>query len=165
MALEIKEFATGKEWRLIFSGDVGRKGMAILNDPELPDAADILLLESTYGDRLHPTRDEAVRQLREVVRDTVRRRGKIIIPSFAVGRTQEIVYTLNELDANGEIPSLPVYVDSPLAVSATEVFRMHPEEWDDEVRTFLQEEAPQPVRQPQTSTTCGTQSTASGSTI
>jgi metallo-beta-lactamase family protein len=140
VALEIKEFGTGKEWRLIFSGDVGRKSMAILNDPELPDAADILLLESTYGARLHPTRDEAVRELRDVVRDAVRRRGKVIIPSFAVGRTQEIVYALNELDANGDIPTLPIYVDSPLAVSATEVFRMHPEEWDAEVRSFLQEE-------------------------
>ncbi|MCU0509036.1 MAG: MBL fold metallo-hydrolase [Anaerolineae bacterium] len=140
VALEIKEFATGKEWRLIFSGDLGRKGMAILKDPELPDAADILLLESTYGSRLHPTRDDAMKALRDVVRDTVKHRGKVIIPSFAVGRTQELVYALNELEANGDIPSLPVYVDSPLAVSATEVFRMHPEEWDDEVRAFLQEE-------------------------
>jgi len=140
VALDIKEFATGKEWRVIFSGDMGRKGMAILKDPELPDAADILLMESTYGNRLHPPRDEALKSLRDVVRDAVRRRGKVIIPSFAVGRTQEIVYALNELDANGDIPTLPVFVDSPLAVSATEVFRMHPEEWDDEVRAFLQEE-------------------------
>ncbi len=140
VALDIKEFSTGKEWRLIFSGDVGRNGMAILNDPELPDTADILLLESTYGSRLHPTRENARRALRDVVRDTVRHRGKVIIPSFAVGRTQELVYALNELEADGDIPSLPVYVDSPLAVSATEVFRMHPEEWDDEVRAFLQEE-------------------------
>ncbi len=75
-----------------------------------------------------------------MVRDTVRRRGKVIIPSFAVGRTQEIVYALNELDAEGDIPTLPIYVDSPLAVNATEVFRLHPEEWDDEVRKFLSEE-------------------------
>lgn len=139
VALDIKEFATGKQWRLIFSGDVGRSNMAILHDPDLPDAADILIMESTYGDRLHQTRDEARKALRDVIRDTVRRRGKIIIPAFAVGRTQEIVYALNTLAAEGDIPTLPIYVDSPLAVNATEVFRMHPEEWDQEVRGFLTE--------------------------
>lgn len=140
VALDINEFATGKRWRLIFSGDVGRPGMAILHDPDLPDAADILIMESTYGDRLHQARDEARKALRDVIRDTVRRRGKVIIPAFAVGRTQEIVYTLNTLAADGDIPALPIYVDSPLAVNATEVFRMHPEEWDEEVRAFLTEE-------------------------
>ena len=140
VALEIREFSTGKQWRLIFSGDVGRPGMAILKDPALPDAADILILESTYGSRLHPTRGEARKELRDVVRETVRRRGKVIIPSFAVGRTQELVYTLNQLEADGDIPTLPIYVDSPLAVNATEVFRLHPEEWDEEVATFLKEE-------------------------
>ena len=140
VALDIREFATGKQWRVIFSGDVGRPGMAILNDPELPDAADILILESTYGNRIHPTRGEAMQELRDVVRDTVRRRGKVIIPSFAVGRTQELVYALNQLEADGDIPSLPVFVDSPLAVNATEVFRLHPEEWDEEVAAFLRDE-------------------------
>ena len=140
VALDIKEFATGKQWRLIFSGDVGRPQMAILQDPELPDAADILLVESTYGDRLHQAKDIARKELRDVIRETVRRRGKVIIPAFAVGRTQEIVYTLNTLAADGDIPALPIFVDSPLAVNATEVFRMHPEEWDEEVRAFLAEE-------------------------
>jgi metallo-beta-lactamase family protein len=138
--LDIKEFATGKEWRLVYSGDVGRPGMAILNDPELPNGTDILIMESTYGARLHPSRGEAMKQLRDVVRDTIRRRGKVIIPAFAVGRTQELVYALNELEAEGDIPALPVYIDSPLAVNITEVFRLHPEEWDDEVREFLQDE-------------------------
>lgn len=137
VALDIREFASGKQWRLIFSGDVGRPGMAILRDPDLPDAADILIMESTYGDRRHQTRDEARKTLRDVVRDTVRRRGKLIIPAFAVGRTQEVVYALNTLAAEGDIPMLPIYVDSPLAVNATEVFRMHPEEWDEEVQSFL----------------------------
>ncbi len=140
VALDIREFATGKQWRLIFSGDVGRPGMAILNDPELPDAADILILESTYGNRLHATQAEARNELRDVVRETVRRRGKVIIPSFAVGRTQELVYALNQLEADGDIPSLPIFVDSPLAVNATEVFRLHPEEWDEEVAAFLRDE-------------------------
>jgi metallo-beta-lactamase family protein len=140
VALDIREFSTGKQWRIIFSGDVGRPEMAILPTPEQPDVADILIMESTYGGRIHASKDEARKQLRDVVRDTVRRRGKVIIPSFAVGRTQEIVYTLNLLAAEGDIPLVPVYVDSPLAVSATEVFRMHPEEWDEEVRAFLEGE-------------------------
>ncbi len=138
VTLDIREFATDKRWRLVFSGDVGRPGMAILADPELPTAADILIMESTYGDRLHQSREDARRELREVVRATVRRRGKVIIPAFAVGRTQEIIYALNQLEAEGDIPPLPIFVDSPLAVSATEVFRMHPEEWDEEVHAFLQ---------------------------
>lgn len=137
IALEIEEFATGKQWRLLFSGDLGRADMAILNDPELPDAADILILESTYGDRLHQSHADARKELRNVIRDTARRRGKVIIPAFAVGRTQEIVYALNQMIADGDLPDLPIFVDSPLAVSATEVFRMHPEEWDAEVQTFL----------------------------
>ncbi len=140
IALDIKEFATGKEWRLIFSGDVGRPNMAILNDPDLPDAADILIMESTYGDRQHQAKAAARKELREIVRETVRRGGKVIIPAFAVGRTQELVYALNTLAADGDIPTLPIYIDSPLAVNATEVFRMHPEAWDEDVRAFLVEE-------------------------
>jgi metallo-beta-lactamase family protein len=140
VTLQIKEFATGKEWRLVFSGDVGRAGMAILNDPEKPEPADILIIESTYGDRLHQGREEARKKLRDIVRDTAKRRSKVIIPSFAVGRTQELVYTLNDLEADGDIPTIPIFVDSPLAVSATEVFRMHPEEWDAETRQFLAED-------------------------
>lgn len=137
VVLDIKEFATGKAWRLIFSGDVGRPNMAILKDPELPDAADILILESTYGDRIHQTHGDAEKMLRNVIRDAARKRGKVIIPAFAVGRTQEVVYALNQLTTEGDIPAVPTFVDSPLAVSATEVFRMHPEEWDAEVRVLL----------------------------
>jgi metallo-beta-lactamase family protein len=139
LALDIKEFATGKQWRLTYSGDLGRPGMAILPDPEQPEAADVLLMESTYGDRLHQEKDEARRELRDIVRDAMRHRGKVIIPAFAVGRTQEIVYTLNQLESEGDIPSVPIFVDSPLAVNATEVFRMHPEEWDKETKAFLAE--------------------------
>ena len=96
-------------------------------------------MESTYGARLHGHYEAAQRRLREVVCRTARRKGKVIIPSFAVGRTQEIVYALNQLDARGDIPEIPVYVDSPLAVNATDVFRMHPESWDTNVRTFLED--------------------------
>ena len=137
VALEITERSTGKHWRLVFSGDVGRKDAPILCDPEPLGPADIVIMESTYGDRMHGAYRDAKAKLQEVVRTTVRRKGKIIVPAFAVGRTQEIVYALNELESDGDIPGLPVYVDSPLAVSATEVFRMHPEDWDQEVRDFL----------------------------
>jgi metallo-beta-lactamase family protein len=137
VALDLTETATGKHWRLVFSGDIGRKDMPILWPPETPEAIDLLIMESTYGDRLHGTAEEARKKLQGVVRATARRRGKIIIPAFAVGRTQEIVYALNQLEAGGDIPPLSVFVDSPLAVNVTEVFRIHPDEWDEEVRAFM----------------------------
>ncbi len=140
VALEIDERETGKHWRLVFSGDIGREEVEILKPPEQPGAADIVIMESTYGDRLHGTYQDALRQLREVVNSTAKRRGKVIIPAFAVGRTQEIVYGLNQLDAEGDIPELPIFVDSPLAVNATDVFRMHPEAWNREVQSFLTED-------------------------
>ena len=137
--LEIEEFGSGKSWRLVFSGDLGREEIALLRSPAIAAQADLLIMESTYGARLHGRYDQAQRRLREVVCETARRRGKVIIPSFAVGRTQEIVYALNQLDASGDIPEIPVYVDSPLAVNATDVFRMHPESWDSNVQTFQED--------------------------
>ncbi|MCC6167071.1 MAG: MBL fold metallo-hydrolase [Caldilineaceae bacterium] len=138
--LEIDEHSSGKRWRLAFSGDIGRDNSALLNDPERFHEADIVIMESTYGDKLHEDRARARRALRNVINETSRRSGKVIIPAFAVGRTQEIVYALNQLDADGDIPDLPVYVDSPLAVNATDVFRMHPEAWREDVREFLLED-------------------------
>jgi metallo-beta-lactamase family protein len=138
--LEIREHSTGKTWRLIFSGDLGRAEASILHSPEPPADADLLIMESTYGDRLHGPYDAARKQLRDVISATARRRGKVIIPAFAVGRTQELVYALHQLDAEGDIPPIPVFVDSPLAVNATDIFRMHPEEWNEEVQAFLTED-------------------------
>lgn len=135
--LDIREQASGKEWRVVFSGDIGRRESPILNPPEAPPAADIVIMESTYGDKLHEPYASARKELRNIINATARRRGKVIIPAFAVGRTQEIVYALNQLDVTGDIPELPVFVDSPLAVNATDVFRMHPEGWSPEVQTFL----------------------------
>ncbi len=140
VVLDINEHATGKQFRLVFSGDVGRDAIAILPPPETVDSADILIMESTYGNRLHGTITQARQRLEEVVSQTAKRRGKVIIPSFAVGRTQELVYTLNQLAAVGDIPELSIFVDSPLAVNATDVFRLHPEEWDADVQDFLNEE-------------------------
>ena len=138
--LEIQEHATGRQWRLAFSGDIGRSEISILRPPETLAAADIVIMESTYGDRLHGTYEAAGKELRRTVSLTARRHGKVIIPAFAVGRTQEIIYALNQLDSRGDIPEVPVFVDSPLAVDATDVFRMHPEAWNEEVQRFLTEE-------------------------
>lgn len=140
VALEIHDRESGKDIRLVFSGDIGREKSSILRDLEPVGDADLVIMESTYGDRLHEDMGQARRTLRNVVNKTARRSGKVIIPAFAVGRTQEVVYALNQLDASGDIPSVPVYVDSPLAVNATDVFRMHPEAWNQEVRDFLMED-------------------------
>ncbi len=133
--LDIEE--DGQKRRLIFSGDLGRKDTPILEDPTTVSGCDILLIESTYGNRLHPDRPSTQAELKRVVNDTYRRRGKLIIPAFAVGRTQELVYDLHQLIERGEIPELPVFVDSPLAIDATGVFRLHPEYYDKEVERFL----------------------------
>ena len=125
--------------RLIFSGDLGRHDMAILRDPEKVDSADFLIMESTYGNRRHETRDEARQVLRQAIVETHKRRGKVIIPAFAVGRTQELVYALNQLSGAQKIPSLQIYVDSPLAVDVTEIFRNHPECYDEETLALLQQ--------------------------
>jgi metallo-beta-lactamase family protein len=140
VALDIQDRANGKPRRLVFSGDIGRMQSDILFAPEPIADADIVIMESTYGDRLHGTPEAARHKLRQIVNATARRRGKVIVPAFAVGRTQEIVYALNQLDAAGDIPELPVFVDSPLAVSATDVFRMHPEAWNSTVHEFLDED-------------------------
>ncbi|MFO7634949.1 MAG: MBL fold metallo-hydrolase [Caldilinea sp.] len=135
--LDIRELSTGKRWRLVFSGDIGRPESPILHSPEQFASADLVIMESTYGDRLHESYDDARKRLRDVINHVARRRGKLIIPAFAVGRTQELVYALNQLDARGDIPDIRVFVDSPLAVNATDVFRMHPEAWNEEVQQFL----------------------------
>jgi metallo-beta-lactamase family protein len=128
---------TAEGVRLGFSGDVGRPGLPIIRDPESLDAVDYLIMESTYGDRLHKPLDLAAGKLAEVVNRTARRGGKIIAPAFAVGRTQQLVLMLHELARDGRIPSLPIFVDSPLAVNVTEVFRHHSELFDEGARMFL----------------------------
>jgi metallo-beta-lactamase family protein len=124
--------------RLCFSGDVGRPGLPILFDPETPPpTADYLIMESTYGNRFHAPIVEAADILADVVNRTAKRGGRIIMPAFAVGRTQQLVLLLHQLVDEKRIPSIPVYVDSPLAVNATEVFRKHPEAYDEEARKYL----------------------------
>jgi len=119
-----------KTKRLVFSGDIGRSGLAIVRDPTPPEGADALIMESTYGNRDHESVDGARAQLAQVVRETAARGGRILIPAFALGRTQEMIYALHGLAREGAIPPIPIYVDSPLATDATTVFEMHPENFD-----------------------------------
>ena len=116
---------------------MGRKNLPILRDPVTPDPVDYLIMESTYGDRLHKPIQNVAEKLADVVNRTAGRGGKIIVPSFAVGRTQQLVLVLNQLMNAHRIPSIPIFVDSPLAVNATEVFRKHPELYDEEAGKFL----------------------------
>lgn len=120
----------GRTVRLAFSGDVGRKGLAIIRDPHPPTNADVVIMESTYGNRDHLPITDARSELGRIVRETAARGGRVIIPAFAVGRVQELVYDLHSLARAGDIPRLPIYIDSPLATSATEVFERHPECFD-----------------------------------
>ncbi len=129
----------GRSFRLCFTGDLGRSGMPILRDPERVHDVDYLITECTYGNRTHGSFSEAAGKLCDVVSKTHKRGGKVIIPAFAVGRTQDIVYDLHKLIEGGCLPSLPVYVDSPLAVNVTEIFRLHPECYDAETSQLLQQ--------------------------
>ncbi len=134
--LEINE--NGKKTRLGFTGDLGRNEMPILRNPNIMRDLDALIMESTYGNRLHSVSDEAEEELANTINETINQNGKIIIPSFAVGRTQLLVYMLHKLWDQNRIPKFPIYVDSPLAVKATDVFRLHPECFDRETyRIFI----------------------------
>jgi len=116
--------------RLVFSGDIGRSGLPIIRDPDPPQGADVVIMESTYGNRDHPPFEDAQGRLAEIVSQTAARGGKLLIPAFAVGRTQELVYELHALARAGKIPEIPIYIDSPLAIDATSVFELHPEIFD-----------------------------------
>ena len=125
IALDINE--DGREYRIWFSGDIGRRELPLLRDPILPINTDYLIMESTYGDKGHRSPNLAYQELRTVVQKTIKRGGKVIIPSFAIGRTQELSVFLHQMMNKGEIPSVPVYVDSPLAINASQIFNEHPE--------------------------------------
>lgn len=131
----------GRERRLAFSGDIGRRGLPILRDPHRPEDADYVIMESTYGDRVHEEASRAKRILAECAEYVEERGGMLIIPAFALGRTQEVVYRLNQLWEEGEIRKLPIWVDSPLATNVTEVFRDHPECYDAEMLRTLREDS------------------------
>jgi len=127
--------------RLVFSGDLGRPGTPILRDPTYLEEADFVITESTYGGREHEPATAAVIALRDAVRDTANRRGVLLIPSFAIGRTQEIVWVLDRLLESGEIPPLPLFLDSPMASHASDIYRAHPEAYDEPTRKLLDAQA------------------------
>lgn len=135
LVLELEE--AGRKVRLAFSGDVGRANLPIIRDPEEMPPVDYLIMESTYGDRLHKEMGAVKDKLADAINRTCQRGGKIIAPAFAVGRTQQIVLLLHQLMNEQRIPGIPIFVDSPLAVNVTEVFRKHTELFDAETNEFL----------------------------
>lgn len=137
VSLEIEE--KGRRIHLWFSGDIGRYKLPLLRDPVLPTHADYMIMESTYGDKSHNDPALAFDEFQKVVKRTIERGGKVIVPAFAVGRTQEIVYHLNQMMYEGDVPRVPVYVDSPLAVKASDIFKNHLECFDDETKEFVRE--------------------------
>ena len=139
VVLDVRE--GGRKFRYLFSGDVGRGGDDILRDPQPVENVDYLQIESTYGGRVHSAKADASAELRRLVTDTLSRGGKVIIPSFAVGRTQQMVYELHQCTLEGECSVVPIFVDSPLSTNATEVYRLHPECFNDEIYRFLREKA------------------------
>jgi metallo-beta-lactamase family protein len=123
--------------RLWFSGDIGRYDTPVLRDPVFPSGAQTLLMECTYGDKLHENIEDAYDEFIDAVHRTVSRGGKVIVPAFAVGRTQNLSYLLSEAVLNGDLPDVPIVVDSPLAVNASDIYRKHTECFDDETWQFI----------------------------
>jgi metallo-beta-lactamase family protein len=138
VVLELEE--RGRKIRLMFSGDIGRRNLPILRDPVLPPPVDYLVMECTYGDMAHEPPEKAYEELKTVVQRTVGRGGKVIIPAFAVGRTQTLVYHFHQMIRRNEIPRIPIYVDSPLAINVTEIFSRHPELFDEETQAFIRKD-------------------------
>lgn len=139
VALDIDD--DGDLKRVLFTGDLGRHAMPILKDPEVPPNASVLIMEGTYGDRLHPPRTRMEDDLVEVAEGAIARRSKVVIPTFALERAQELLYTLRRLHDAGRLPEIPVYLDTPLGLKVTDVFRRHPDCYDDETRKLLAADA------------------------
>lgn len=136
--LEITVDEGSDSTRMIFSGDMGRPDSLIVSDPDIPRSADYLFLESTYGDRNHKDTTTSREELAEAIAYSYKNKEKVIIPAFAVERTQEVLYTLFLLHKEGKLPAdMPIFVDSPLAIRATEIFKKHPNYFDDETKAFL----------------------------
>jgi len=127
----------GKTRRLLFTGDMGRAAMPILKDPVVVRDVDVLITESTYGNRAHPTRQDVQQELARLCAHVLEQKSRLVIPSFSVGRTQQVLYFLNELDTQGRLDNLPVFVDSPLSSRATEIHRRHTECYDEETAALV----------------------------
>jgi metallo-beta-lactamase family protein len=139
VVLDVRE--GGRAFRYLFSGDVGRGGDDILRDPEPVENVDFLQIEATYGGRVHSAKKDAEEELRVLVSETLARGGKVIIPAFSVGRTQQIVFELHQLIDDRRLQPVPIYVDSPLSTNATEVYRLHPECFNEFIHAFLREKS------------------------
>lgn len=139
IVLDVEERG-GRKFRFAFSGDIGRQGLPILRDPTFLQDVDYCIMESTYGTKTHRPPSEASVEFRQMVKETVGQGGKIIVPAFAVGRSQEVVYELHKMIKAHEIPALPVFVDSPLAVNASDVYKRHAELFDEETQKLLRSE-------------------------
>jgi len=137
VVLDVRE--NGRQFRYLFSGDIGRGNDDILRDPQPVEGVDYLQVEATYGGRDHSPKGHADDEVCRLVCGTLEKKGKVIIPAFSVGRTQQIVYTLHQLTLEGRLPRVPIFVDSPLSVNATEVYRLHPECFNDSIYKFLRE--------------------------
>jgi len=135
--LECSLSVGGHRKKVVFSGDLGNRDQPILRDPETIETADVVFVESTYGNRMHRSMGETLEEFAQIVLAAHREGGKVIIPAFAVERTQEVLYALHALQKQGRIPVVPTFVDSPLAISATEIFRRHPECFDEQTRQML----------------------------
>ena len=137
-AIWVQHRNRGNTTSLLFSGDLGRANMPILRDPNPPPPCDVLIIESTYGDRLHRDEEDQRKDIaKQLVQHAIQHKSKIIVPAFSVGRTQEIIMRIKELVTTGEVPPIPIYIDSPLALKATKIFRKHPECYDEDTyRTF-----------------------------
>ena len=141
--LEIWVNEKNSETRIVFSGDLGNQDIPLLKDPETIESADYLIIESTYGNRIHKEKENKVRKLLNIIEETIMQGGNVVIPSFAVGRTQEIIYEIHKYrelykDDMDFLSHVPVYVDSPLAISATEVFRKNLDCYDEEARAYVE---------------------------
>lgn len=144
MELDLTEGSTKR--RLVFSGDIGRPGVPILRDPEPGQGADYVIMEATYGDRNHPAGSDDRNELLRITKQTFEQGGKLLMPAFSVGRTQQIVYHLNNLKEEGLLPEIKVFVDSPLAINATDVFRGHVECFDEDmIERILTEDDQDPL--------------------
>ena len=137
-SVTLKITQNGKETYFGFSGDIGRPNRPILRDPKPMPPLDYLICESTYGDKEHEGKPAEIEKFLSIIKKTcVEKKGKLIIPAFSVGRTQEIVYMLDQMETAGKLPKIPVYVDSPLAVNATAIFGSHPECYDNDLNEYL----------------------------
>jgi metallo-beta-lactamase family protein len=127
----------GAPRKIVFSGDIGKKNSPIINDPDPAEEADYIVMESTYGNRLHKSSGQSIDELARAIRETFERKGNVLIPAFAIGRTQELLYLLNKLAREGALPRLTVYIDSPLAEKATKAYLAHPECYDEEAKRLI----------------------------